>query len=328
MKKIMTIVSLCILFINTSDAQVNFAKHSELLLKAHRAKEVNDCKIALPLYEEAFELHTNNSVAEYLNAADCAAQLNNGVSCKKWIIESISVQKAPKNSVLKFSKNELYQKCASEIVANYDIYLSEFYKSLENPLVYFEVQKLINRDQFARKLDEYHLGISEEDIEAAYEGYINSQAEKDSLERKKYQAILFPNVPKEYREYQLGVMSYTDSLNIVSLMDIVDEHGWQKEAWLLLWHQRGTYGEKNWVWDFFIPLINKEIENGKVSKSFWAEFEDFKSLNDTGKSIYGYLPGKVDEEHVNEKRKSIGLPVMSEKEIASRNNNPFGGRKF
>ena len=123
-------------------------------------------------------------------------------------------------------------------------------------------------------------------------------------------------------------MKQTDSLNIRELMDITTSSGWQEEAWLLLWHQRGTYGKNNWVWNYFKPLINKEIEQGKLPKSFWAMFEDFKASLKTGVSVYGYRPGKVDEKNVNANRKKIGLPMLTKEEITERNNNPYGGRVF
>ncbi len=326
MKK--SIISICLLSVTVCGAQINFAKHADLLLNAHRAKELNDTKKSLSLYEEAFILHSDNAIVDYLNAANCAAQLNNEISCKKWIIEAIVKQKVEKKSILKFSENETYQWCVAEILSKYSMYLSKHYEALENPVAYFKIQKLIDRDQFSRKIDDYHLGISETDKDIAFEGFIKSQAPKDSIARKKYQAILFPKISKEHRAYQLKLMRYTDSLNIVSLMDITREHGWQKEAWLLLWHQRGSYGKKSWIWNYFKPLIDNEIKQGKVSSSFWAEFEDFKSINETGTSVYGYHPGKVDIITVNEKRKSIGLPLLTDAEIANRNNNPYGGRKY
>ncbi|MBL4604331.1 MAG: hypothetical protein JKY02_01290 [Flavobacteriaceae bacterium] len=326
MKQIIT--TACLLFITVCGAQINFVKHADLLLNAHRAKELKDAKKALSLYEEAFALHSDNSIGDYLYAANCAAQLNNKTSCEKWIIEAIQTKKVEKKSILKFSENEIYQRCATKILLKYPVYLSKYYKNLENPMAYFKIQELINRDQFSRKINDYHFGVSDAEKEEAYEGFLKSQAPKDSVARRKYQSILFPKVSKVHEEYKLKIKRYTDSLNLVSLMDITRDYGWQKEGWLLLWHQRGYYGKKNWVWNYFKPFIDNEIKEGTISPSFWAQFEDFKSIRETGKSIYGYHPGKVDASTVNKKRKSIGLPVLTKAEITHRNNNPYGGRLF
>ena len=62
-------------------------------------------------------------------------------------------------------------------------------------------------------------------------------------------------------------------------MAITKEYGWQKKAWIILWHQRGNHDEDNYVWNYFRPLINKEIEEGKISRSFWKPFDEFKKRN-------------------------------------------------
>lgn len=310
------------------DVQIDFAKHDALLLSAYRAKEVYQYEKALSFYEEAFTISDDNSIGEYLNAAIVAAKTNNRKSCKKWVQEAIVKKKASRKSILKFSKEELYLTTAQDVLKNYQSLLEKYYQSIENPSAYFQIQELINRDQFSRKLNSYHLQLTEEAQEKAYEKFIEAQEKKDTAAIKKYQTILFPTIKKELKDYQRKVMRHTDSLNIVKLIEITKEYGWQSQAHLLLWHQRGDYGEKNWVWNYFKPAIDAEIKAGKISPSFWAIFEDFKSIRKTGKSIYGYHPGKVDSAKVNENRKKIGLPLLTNQEINYRNNNPYGGRYF
>ena len=77
-------------------------------------------------------------------------------------------------------------------------------------------------------------------------------------------------------------MRKVDSLNVDRLMEITNEYGWQEKAWLILWHQRGTYGEDNYVWNYFKPLIDKEIDEGKISRNFWAPFDQFNKMMKTG----------------------------------------------
>ena len=323
------LIILILLFTGLSAiAQIDFTKHQELLLNAHRAKSNNELEKALHLYEEAFHIHDDNTIAEYINAALVAAKLNNEKSCLKWIEQAIVVQKAEQKFIREFSTLELYQKSANSVLLRYDDLLKQHYQRIENYAIYSQVQALVNRDQFTRKLQEYHLQISEEEQQEAYEGFIKSQAAKDSVARKKYQAILWPKVDEKIQDHQWRVMRYTDSLNIVKLMEITKKHGWQSQADILLWHQRGSYVQENWVWNYFKPLIDQEIKLGRIAPFFWAKYEDISSIRKTGKSIYGYHPGRVDPKTVNIKRKEIGLPLLTEDEIAHRNKNPRGGRVF
>jgi len=326
MKQLFLFISLLIMTLGHS--QVDFQLHNKLLLNAHRSYSENEFKKALDYYENAFSLDEANSAIEYVNAAICAAEINDKKKCLHWISESVIQKKASLKTLKNASDNTLYKACISEIASKYGSLLNQHFKNQEHPYVSYQIQELLNRDQFSRQLGKYHLGISDEQEQEAFDKYIIAQEQKDTLALKKYKAILFPKVSKTQKAYELNVMRYTDSLNIRVLMDITREYGWQKEAHLLLWHQRGTYGKDNWVWNYFKPLINKEIKSGKIAPSFWAIFEDFKSINKTGKSIYGYHPGKVNPQTVNINRRKIGLPELTTKEIQHRNQNPFGGRVF
>ena len=104
-----------------------------------------------------------------------------------------------------------------------------------------------------------------------------------------------------------------DSLNINRLIEITQEYGWQDKGWLILWHQRGTYKEDNYVWNFFLPHINKEIKAGTVRKRFWAIFEDEKLILKEKKQIFGEYYGQfpiIDIENVDARRDSLGLPPL------------------
>lgn len=311
-----------------SNAQVDFEHHSELLLNAHRFLKKKAYEQALNNYENAFKINTANSSSQYLYASVCAAELGDSKTCEKWMTLAITKMKAPKETLVEFSKHKIYKNCMDKVLKNYKSLLNTYYDNLENSAAYFKIQKLLNRDVFTRKIDNYYMNISEKEQEEAFNKYLESQEKKDTVAEKKYQAILFPKINKTLKDYQLKIMRFADSLNIVELKKITTLYGWQKEAHLLLWHQRGSYGKNNWVWSYFKPLINNEIKQGKIAPSFWAVFEDFKSINETGKSIYGYHPGRVNSETVNEKRKSIGLPKLTKEEIEHRNNNPYGGRMF
>ena len=93
-------------------------------------------------------------------------------------------------------------------------------------------------------------------------------------------------------------MAFIDSLNINRLIEITSEYGWIDRGWLLLWHQRGNYNSKNNIWNHFRPLIDKEIQGGKQRKSFWAMFEDERSIYKSGNQIYGMYGNQFDVQDV------------------------------
>ena len=309
-------------------AQIDFKSHHQSSLEAQRAFSKQDYSEALAYYKTAFEVNGAIRPIDYLNAALCAAELNNETACSQYIEASIQNEKLSEKTILNQSENELYKKCAAKTVASYDIYLEQFYENLANKAMYFKIEKLLYRDQFSRKLSDYYLNLSEEEKEIAFEALLQPPGTIDSLSRAKYKQILFPEVDEDLDAYQTKIIQFTDSLNVREFMEITEKYGYQSEGWLLLWHQRGSYGEDNWVWNYFKPLIDQEIKAGNISPAFWAMFEDILAISKTGQSVYGYHPGKVNSTTVNDKRQEIGLPKLTEAEINQRNNNPYGGSTF
>ncbi len=121
---------------------------------------------------------------------------------------------------------------------------------------------------------------------------------------------------KVRRNGDKALMHYTDSININKLMDITKKYGWKKRGWIILWHQRGTYEDNNYVWKYFKPYINEQIRKGKIRKYFWAIFEEEQSIIKEKKQIYGFyfnqyktFPMK-DVESVDERRKKLGMPPL------------------
>ena len=165
-------------------------------------------------------------------------------------------------------------------MADYNELRQQHFVSIENIDVYLAIEQLLARDQFVRKINVYLNGQAEGDAEKALAKYFKAVKENDTLAQQKYKQYLHSTPNKEQREVQLELMKKVDSLNIARLMDITKKYGWQEKAWLILWHQRGSYGEDNYIWNFFKPLIDKEIEAGKLSRSFWGLFEQYKEIND------------------------------------------------
>lgn len=115
-------------------------------------------------------------------------------------------------------------------------------------------------------------------------------------------------------ESDLSIIARHDSLNIERLVEITKEYGWFENGWILLWHQRSTYGESNYVWDFFKPFIDRQIEKGIIRKEIWARYEEQRSVTLYGKQIYGFYSTQFDEypvvdvENLDKRRAKFGLP--------------------
>src|SRR5690606_19933780 len=102
------------------------------------------------------------------------------------------------------------------------------------------------------------------EIENDYEKHISEFYNK--LEHPKiYREVdSLMKIDQEYRTNgsEWKEMARIDSLNIKRLIEITKEYGWQKKGWLILWHQRGSYGQDNYVWNFFKPYIDEQIAKG------------------------------------------------------------------
>lgn len=101
-------------------AQIDFVKHHKTSLQAQRSLNENDYAKALKYFETAFAINGAIKPIDYLNAATCAAELENENECEKWISISIVKEKLERKSILEYSKNSLYKQCAAKVLTNYD----------------------------------------------------------------------------------------------------------------------------------------------------------------------------------------------------------------
>lgn len=113
---------------------------------------------------------------------------------------------------------------------------------------------------------------------------------------------------KEFRE--------VDSININRIIEITKEYEWHPKMWLILWHHRSTFDEDNYIWNYFRPYINQQINNGTIKKSFWARYIDNKSMHEKGEQIYGLYYGQTDKwpiesiENLDLRRSEMSLPPL------------------
>lgn len=259
-------------------AQTKYDIFDKLIFEADSLNKHENYKLALKKYSQALKILTPNSSTPFFDAAFSSIKLNNKKNAKKWIINGIEKGGAK----LEYLKNYegfagiQTEKYYLEIIKNYNKYRQNYFLKLKNIDIYLEIEELVNKDQFSRKLEQYFTNISEYEYSIANEKLIEANNKNDSLSIEKYKNIVFPNTDNKRLIIYNQIMSNIDELNIKRLIEITKEYGWQERAWVILWHQRVSYAEDNYVWNYFRPLINKEIEEGKLSRSFWEPFDNFK----------------------------------------------------
>lgn len=262
-------------------AQTRYDLHEAAIATADSLRKTAAWQASLDQYNRAFNILTPKSVFHSFRAAECALQLGKEEEADKLIrmgfIKSGGTMEMLNNykGFSAFKNGDIYQ----QILKDYNSLRQQYFAQIENIDIYLELEKMHNRDQFPRKVPHYLSGRSKEEIEAAQTGFFKAQAANDTAAMRQFKAIMYPKLDPEQNEIRLRVMLHIDTLNVDRLMEITEEYGWPNYSdtpWLILWHQRGTYGEDNYVWNYFKPVIDKEIEAGNVSRDFWTMFEDLR----------------------------------------------------
>lgn len=279
-------ILLLLIISSFSYGQTKYDKHDKLISEANNFREDGNYEQAIVKYKNALEVLMPNSSSPFFNLAECALNLDDLTLADKWIRKGVSIGGAPKSyleSYKGFSEiqdKEFYKK----IVSDYNQLRQTYFSSIKDIDLYLEIEELTSRDQFVRKTGMYLDGYSDADYHNAGTAYFKAKKEKDSVKVKELKKIVFHKTDEKYKETTSLLMQKVDSLNVAKLMEITKKHGWQERAWIILWHQRGTYGEDNYVWNYFKPLIDKEIEDGKLSRDFWSLFDEHKEMMKSGNS--------------------------------------------
>lgn len=203
-------------------------------------------------------------------------------------------------AALNLNKDSLAKKLITDAITKTDA--SEKYFDNFDEFDPFRVKELFSviKKNYAKHKAEYLNNLKHPEIYME----IESLLEKDQKVRTESRS------KKEIRK--------TDSINISRLIEINKKYGWQKKQWLLLWHHRSIHRDHNYVWNFFRPFINRKIEEGELRKSFWARFDDEKSMfSEDRVQIYGtywnnynQFPIK-DIDKVDSLRHTVGLPPLA-----------------
>lgn len=273
MKIILTLLA----FLSSSlflSAQTKYDKFDQLILEADSLKILEEYQHAYDKYGKALNVLIPDSGTPYFSMAECAIKAGNIKKCKKSIIEGITIGGAEYDYLIRYDgfKDIQMMPFYQAILKEYNHYRQQYFSSKENIDVFLEILALNEKDQLVRKTEDYFTNYSEEELTEARKQFVEAQEKGDLVKLEVYKKILFPKVEEKYSD----LMHRVDDSNIKRLIEITKKHGWQSRAWLLLWHHRSSYKENNFVWNHFIPLINKEIEQGKISRTFWKPFEDEK----------------------------------------------------
>jgi hypothetical protein len=267
-------------------AQTKYDKFDRLILEADSLKILEEYQHAYDKYARALNILIPDSSTPYFNMAECALKLGNVKKCKNSIIEGLVKGGAEYDYLIRYDGFKDIQMTSfyDDIRKDYNYYRQQYFRHKENIDVFLEVLALHEKDQLVRKTEDYFANYSEEELVVARQQFVQAQEKGDLVKLEVYKKILFPKVEGKYEE----LMKRVDDSNIKRLIEITKKYGWQPRAWLLLWHHRTSYQENNVVWNHFIPLINKEIEEGKVSRAFWKPFDNFKKelqkIRDTNKT--------------------------------------------
>lgn len=272
--KIALFVLTSLLFIGCSSTaskneKKNYAKYDEFTWNAMLHYDNEEYGKSLADFQEAFEVIPDENVSDYFYAAASALHQDKPQVAKQLIIQSIEQTKTDKDYFKEFDEFNAFRDNAifAEIEQNYDTHIANFYKNLDHPDIYREVDSLVDVDQKYRQ---------------------------DSID--------------------WAVTNKHDSLNIKRLMEITKKYGWYPKGWLVLWHQRGTYGQDNAVWSFFQPYLKKQIAEGRIRKKILAHYAEEKSIIEKKEQIYGMYWSQFDEypltqlKNVDQRRADIGLP--------------------
>lgn len=256
------------------DKKGDFEKYDKYVWSAMLQYKDKDYTKSLENFQKAIEVIPDENVSDYFYAAAAAFHLDKPELAKKLIIESIVQTKTWKEYFLGFG---------------------EFYPYREHKL-FGEIEK--NYDKY---IAEFYDNLEHPEI----------YREVDSL----------LEVDQKYRQPPIDwdEMAKHDSLNINRFMEITKKYGWYDKGWLLLWHHRGSHspfgnGESNYIWDFFKPYIDEQIEKGNIRKDIWARYEDEKSVVHNKEQIYGFYSSQFDEypvidvENLDKRRAKYNLP--------------------
>lgn len=288
MKNILFLFCFQFLFSQNISPEEKFTASQNYIYLAKFELYKKDYKKSSILFKKAFSYHSADDSYDLLDAA--ASALYNGENdlSEKYIIEAITDHKAPLEFIMGYKKFESFKNNSffKELPNQYDAYFNGFYAKRKNLQAYLDADLLMEKDQMIRN--------------------IYDDLEKNTEKTKANESLI------------QNLFSRLDDKNAQELIDLTKKNGYQERAWIILWHKRLSFNDKNDLfWQFFKPVINQEIKEGRQHKSFFVAFEEINEMIFNKKQIYGRFPQMymenpiADIKNVDKLREDVGLPPLS-----------------
>lgn len=279
-----------VIFFTTTlfNAQNNRDKRNYLVYAAQVSLYDKKYDDALKYFKKAFNYAPPQTSYELLTASSVALKLKKIKLADTYLKQAVTRYKVPLELINSYSTLLPYadSKPIKKINNSYKDLIKEYYFQLQNINAYLQVEQLLIKDQFVRSLPNYYFGISNKESVEMLKKYIDAVNKKDTVAVNKYSKYVNFN-DENFENLKFTIMKNTDSLNIEEYIGITKKYGYLENGWILLWHHRLTYGENNFVWNFFKPYISSEIEKGNMERDFFAVFEDEYNISNFGKQKYG-----------------------------------------
>lgn len=247
-------------------AQTKFDEFEKNIIVGDSLYKIPNYSVALRYYTKAFDLIPTESDVHYFRAATCAFFLEDINTCQELIRAAIVKAGAHKEFLFAFPGfSDL--RCLDffeTIVSEYDSLRLEHFCNYRDPESHFEINRLVAKDQLVREIaiDIKQFGI-------------NNRINQPSVDS---------NLNIYLNQLANHLIFKVDSINSVELKAVTEKYGFQKDAWLLLWHKRYELNdEDSEYWKYYKMKINEEVEKGELSRNYIKEFywlEDiFENIN-------------------------------------------------
>ena len=142
-------------FSQSTDTISIFEKYDKLIYTAKINYVDKDFKNALYNFKKALKIIPNDSPEIYFNAAVAALNVKDYEEAKHLIIESIRIKNASFYYFCNYDEFDPFRdnKLFEEIEHNYPIYQAEFFKNLENPEIYCELEPFSKNNSLVNKIN-------------------------------------------------------------------------------------------------------------------------------------------------------------------------------
>ena len=256
---------------------VSFAQYDldKNLNKADSLMEGSNFIKAFETYQEIIDSTSTGYFPVYYGLVKSGVKANKEEQAKKAIHFAVTSKGLKKEQFECCIKKHVTESFYNDLLEEYDSLRHINIGKINDIDVYLEIQQLIERDQFVRRFNQYLNGYSSHFIDECRDSLESAKSNNDSTRIKQFDSLVNIQLTNNEQLIKTKLMHNIDSLNISRFIEITKEYGWKQEGWLLLWHHRNSYGEDNYIWNHFKPLINKEIKEGKLNKEFWQMFEMF-----------------------------------------------------